>query len=502
MKAVILCQGTNSALLGLDEHQPGVMLPLGDRPYLQHVVEYAILAGARECVFIVSYLPEKIESYFGDGSRWGCRFSYQLAASPDHSWRMLRNLCSGWNEIVLLAQADIIPAAANLIPLSIQPTVVTSGEGANRTWAGWASFASATASRLFAGSDANAIAARLMAAGEQGEFSVLHAEECIDCRTPEGLIRSQRRLTAGELPNLMLNGNRAEVGVCIGHGVSIHPTASLRAPLYVGPNSRIGAHCVIGPGAVVSENCIVDAETSVVDSLITPGTYIGQGLELDSVIVDRNRLVNSRLATSCLISESFLVGSLTGRHAATSMFDLANRVIALLLYLITLPCLLFMFVRARLRLGLTVHQAEFTVLPIGLDQRTPGTGRRMIFYGAHSEVVGWKHFTREFVPGLISVVRGQLNLVGVPPRNASEIANMPEDWRSVYVSCRAGLVTEALIAYGAKPRLEEAYSADAFYRGMHSITYDCRLLFRYLGHILIKSTRRSYVPVDLDCEAE
>jgi NDP-sugar pyrophosphorylase family protein len=306
MKAVILCQGTNNALLGLDEHQPGAMLPLGDRPFLQHVVEYAILAGARECTFIVSYLPEKIESYFGDGSRWGCRFSYQLATSADHSWRMLRSLCNGWNGIVLLAQSDIIPATTNLASLATQPTVVVSGEAGDRAWTGWASFDSTFAPRLFAEPDMTSIAARLMEAVEQGKLTALKAEECIDCRTPEGLIRSQRRLTAGELPNLMLNGNRAEQGICIGHGVSIHPTASLRAPLYVGPNSRIGAHSVIGPGAVVSENCIVDAETSVVDSLITPGTYIGEGLELDGVIVDRNRLVNSRLATSCLISESCL----------------------------------------------------------------------------------------------------------------------------------------------------------------------------------------------------
>ncbi len=35
-------------------------------------------------------------------------------------------------------------------------------------------------------------------------------------------------------------------------------------------------------------NCIVDAHTIVRDSLIANGSYVGERLELDGVIVDRN----------------------------------------------------------------------------------------------------------------------------------------------------------------------------------------------------------------------
>src|SRR5207248_989160 len=109
MKSVIICNGPNPSLLGLDGRQPGALSPLGDRPFLQHVVEYLALAGSREVEFILTYFPEKIENHFGDGSRWGCRFRYHLASTTEHSWRVLRYICAAYDGTVILAQSDSLP---------------------------------------------------------------------------------------------------------------------------------------------------------------------------------------------------------------------------------------------------------------------------------------------------------------------------------------------------------------------------------------------------------
>ena len=73
---------------------------LGD-PLFQKVMlntfEYLVLGGAREFDFIVSHLPEKVESHFGDGSRWGCRFNYHLSTNAERSWGVLRNICAGYS---------------------------------------------------------------------------------------------------------------------------------------------------------------------------------------------------------------------------------------------------------------------------------------------------------------------------------------------------------------------------------------------------------------------
>jgi NDP-sugar pyrophosphorylase family protein len=503
MKAVIVCSGRNPALLGLDEHQPGALMPLGDRPFLQHVVEYLALAGSREFEFILTHLPEKVESHFGDGSRWGCKFTYHLAAGAEQSWRVLRNICAGYEGTVLLAQSDALPVMQDVNQaIALGSSILCGASDGQPSWSGWACFPAKSAPILFPTTLHGNVSDHLAACAARGEVALVPVELWINCQTPEGILQSQHLLLRGEVPGLMINGNKAEKGICIGHGASIHPTARLLAPLFIGPNCRIGAGVVAGPGAVVGENCIVDDDTSIVNSMTTPGTYIGQGLELDGVVVDRNRLVNTRLGTACLISESFLVGSLSGTRTVPLLRGLADRVTALLLYFVTLPVLVAMFLRSRLGSGIAMNQSEFVRLPASEDPRTFVTCARSTFNGPATPCTRWQHFTREFVPGLLSVVRGRLNLVGVPPRSARTIQHMPADWRGVYLSCKAGLITESLVVYGGNPSLEEAYSADAFYRAMDSTTYDCRLMLRYLVQVIFEPYKHVESEIITDCEAK
>jgi NDP-sugar pyrophosphorylase family protein len=504
MRAVVICSGPNPALHGLDDHQPAALLPLCDRPFLQHVVEYLALSGAREFEFILSHAPEKVESFLGDGARWGCRFTYHLVASPQHSWRMLRNICGGLVGRVILAQADGLPVFDNFQHLIAGgSSILCTGAGEKAVWSGWACFEAASAPLLFPSDAPDSITTHLMECAQSREISAVTVDTWINCQTPEGILESQMLHLRGEATGLMLNGNQAEKGICIGHGASIHPTARLVAPLYIGPNSRIGAGVTLGPGAVVSENCIIDDDTIMVNSLTTAGTYIGQGLELDGVLVDRNRLVSARLGTACLISESFLAGSLSGPLPVPFLRGLSDRVIALVLYFVTLPLLLIMFLRSKLGPDIALKRAEFLRLPSSEDPRAFAVSKMPAFVNRHALISSrWQHFIYRFVPGLIAVVRGRLNLVGVPPRSAQDVEAMPVDWRSVYLACKAGLITESLVVYGLNPTIDEAYSADAFYRAMESPAYDCRLVVRYLVQVLFEPGKQLDSEMVTDCEAK
>lgn len=42
------------------------MIPIGNRPLLEHVLEAARAAGIDEFVFVVGYERERSQSYFGD----------------------------------------------------------------------------------------------------------------------------------------------------------------------------------------------------------------------------------------------------------------------------------------------------------------------------------------------------------------------------------------------------------------------------------------------------
>lgn len=68
MKAIIIAtKGVDGAEV-LSERLGAAMLPLLDRPFLQHVVECLVRWGITEIDVVLSHLPEKVEAFLEAGS--------------------------------------------------------------------------------------------------------------------------------------------------------------------------------------------------------------------------------------------------------------------------------------------------------------------------------------------------------------------------------------------------------------------------------------------------
>ncbi|SEV91883.1 sugar phosphate nucleotidyltransferase [Halobacterium jilantaiense] len=78
MKAVILAAGEGNRLRPLTERRPKPMLPVGNRPVLEHVLEAVVDAGIQEIVFVVGYERNRIQTHFGDGDDWGVEIEYAV----------------------------------------------------------------------------------------------------------------------------------------------------------------------------------------------------------------------------------------------------------------------------------------------------------------------------------------------------------------------------------------------------------------------------------------
>ncbi|QLC34693.1 NTP transferase domain-containing protein [Halarchaeum sp. CBA1220] len=76
MTAVILAAGEGTRLRPLTESRPKAMLPVSNRPILEHVVEAVAEAGIDDLVLVVGYRRERIQSYFGDGDAWDVDIEY------------------------------------------------------------------------------------------------------------------------------------------------------------------------------------------------------------------------------------------------------------------------------------------------------------------------------------------------------------------------------------------------------------------------------------------
>ena len=83
MKAVILAAGLGTRLQPYTFFIPKPMLPLGNKPLLEYLVEWVKqLKNMDEVIICVSYLHRTIEDYFEDGGRFGIKISYARSERP------------------------------------------------------------------------------------------------------------------------------------------------------------------------------------------------------------------------------------------------------------------------------------------------------------------------------------------------------------------------------------------------------------------------------------
>ena len=79
MKAVILAGGLGTRLRPLTYVMPKAMLPVGNKPILEHTIEFLKSKGIKEIILATGYLGKIVEEYFGDGSKWDVSIKYKLA---------------------------------------------------------------------------------------------------------------------------------------------------------------------------------------------------------------------------------------------------------------------------------------------------------------------------------------------------------------------------------------------------------------------------------------
>ena len=83
MKAVILAGGLGTRLQPYTFFIPKPMLPIGNKPLLEHILEWLKRNnGIDQIVICVSYLHRIIEDYFEDGGRFGMKIEYARSERP------------------------------------------------------------------------------------------------------------------------------------------------------------------------------------------------------------------------------------------------------------------------------------------------------------------------------------------------------------------------------------------------------------------------------------
>ncbi len=94
--AVIMAGGEGTRLRPLTVTRPKPMVPLVNKPMMEHVVDLLRGHGIRRIGVTLHYLPETIMSYFGSGEKWGVEITYSIEKKPLGTAGGVRKL---WEEL-------------------------------------------------------------------------------------------------------------------------------------------------------------------------------------------------------------------------------------------------------------------------------------------------------------------------------------------------------------------------------------------------------------------
>ena len=310
MKAVILAAGEGSRMRPLTYARPKVMLPIANKPILEHLLIQAREAGITEFIFIVGYFDEQVRGYFGDGKKWGVHIEYCNQRKQRGTADALGQAAGLINDRCLMINGDIIVGQEDIRSLtkitnntlSLIETQDTRELGAVELDAdrvvriyektSGLHFTTANAGLyLFTPDIFDAISqtpksprgeyeitSSLQLKMDKGERVSYHQiNSWLDFSYPWDLLEANESLLSetesqnlGEVEdNVTVKGK-----VSIGKNSTIKSGSYIVGPVVIGRDCDIGPNCYIRPCTSIGDNCHIGSAVEVKNCIIMKGSNI------------------------------------------------------------------------------------------------------------------------------------------------------------------------------------------------------------------------------------
>jgi bifunctional UDP-N-acetylglucosamine pyrophosphorylase/glucosamine-1-phosphate N-acetyltransferase len=367
LKAVILAAGEGNRMRPLTSNRPKVMLPVANKPILEHLLIEVKDAGIGEFIFVVGYCDEQVRSYFGNGEKWGVKIAYseqrkQLGTAD--AIRMVGGEVDGnflvINGDVVVSSQDIRrlmknshntmsvievkdPRGLGMVELS-EDRVVNIYEKTQKPTTLMAN----AGLYLFTPEIFEAISRTEKS--PRGEYEItdslqllmgtrqgLHYQEIkswLDLSYPWDLLRANESMLAGLEPqnlgvveeNVVLKG-----AVAIGKNTVIKSGAYIVGPVIIGEDCEIGPNCYIRPSTTIGDGCHIGAAVEVKNSIVMKGSkiphlsyvgdsVIGEGCNLGAGTKIANlRLDKMNISITGIDTRRRKLGAIIGDHVETGI---------------------------------------------------------------------------------------------------------------------------------------------------------------------------------------
>ena len=341
MQAVVLAGGKGTHLYPITSSTPKAMVNLFNKPVLEHTIELLKRHDIHDIVITLSGEAEQVIDYFGGGSKWGVNIQYSLEDLPKGTAGSLRRIQPVLNGTFVVIPTDAVTdfdlkAAVDFHKTKSTIATMLLSEADDPSPFGIVeSDADGKIIRFIEKPSPSEVFTNTINTGiyvlepevlsyipydTACDFAggvlprLLQNQEPLYSYRAEGHWCDIRGLThyrnvhfdvlAGKI-KLNLPASRITDGIWVAENASIHPSVSLRPPLYVGngvrisKNSTLGRLAIIGDTGLVGENAEVThsilgvgasvaKQTRVYGSVVGSGYTLSEGRHLTDEVVVRN----------------------------------------------------------------------------------------------------------------------------------------------------------------------------------------------------------------------
>ncbi|MBY0547012.1 MAG: NDP-sugar synthase [Candidatus Obscuribacterales bacterium] len=329
MKAMVLAAGVGSRLDPLTTQLPKPLVPVANRPVMEHILLLLKKHGFNDVISNLHYQPEKIESFFGSGSQLGMNLEFRCEkelSGDAGGVRACKDFLGTDTFIVLmgdlLTEADLTTivsehkrkkALASIAVKQVEDVsqfgvALFNDDGFIHGFQEKPSPAEALSNFASTGIYVlePEVFSHMPATGSYGFgrqlFPKLIAEklpvlaiETKDYWSDVGTINQYKKANfdaaAGEL-HLHLPPLSTKFRCHLEEGAMVEPGVTLAGHLILGKNSRIAPGVTIKGTAVIGDNCVVEKNVSLNDVVIWSNTRIEESAVLENTIIGENCVVS------------------------------------------------------------------------------------------------------------------------------------------------------------------------------------------------------------------
>lgn len=448
--------------------QPACMFPILGKPFIQHVIEVVERLGIDEIHLYLYDHAETIESFLGDGSRWGVSLSFYLLSKPKDLLKRIQSApFIDTEELFLFGNALVLPMIQESAIGSPSLLGFTDHQGTCLQWA-------VTNKELAARFD-------LVSTDPVSPMPAVQAVDHISVRSGKEYIRSLRSVLDKDISSLIVIGHEVKNGLWIGPGVRIPKSTTLVPPVYINQKTIIGDDCIVGPYVEIGQGCVIDDESFITESVLLGGSYVGKQLDVKQSIINRNQVCSIKHDTLYTASDEMFLSATASGGGSGPTVPFLSRCIALLLLLITSPVQLIVLCTNLLTHRPAIIWKRCVRIPQRLEEGKEYRSVNICSYRDRREPGSTlrSHFLYVFLPGLWSVFTGRLRFFGLIPKSEKELVSMNPQWREVYLGSNAGIISEAELLYKSSSEEEMLFATDMFYSVHDRFSYNLRLGLKY-----------------------